>query len=1083
MVSWMNGEEDSKGSKAKAKARIPNDGGAECVIDLGIARDETAAAMPDTDTVGKDTFNDTDAGAHAHAGRSGRSSRSSIPLFDTDADTDADAPRRSISLLLSRYMARHAWKTIIFSLIITTVISAVGLIVGEFSISVDNDGWRSRRTKISKRGIQLSVLANFQQELFWKATEDGGNQGLWEKLQKERLSSFNWDWIDEEGNIASGDDRRQLEDEVCDSWHGSDKMRDGDNLVFVWQTSPGESESSDSALSALDPQVLREICDAEMNTLSLLEAKNLCIPCADAKCLDPHSLVRMLKLFLHIQSGQDASTATTSDISCEEMIQQYTPAVQSLFTSSLATCVEDIKAAINIITGKLESNVTSCLPGFDTNLVSKDFGTNETSLRYTSSIFHTDGFSKEIFPLKGDFDTGDEVLVSGSYNTLNSYFTDTEVDGALAVDMFIGSGSLLVTALAMVIHTKSIWLAFMGILQIIYSVPLAYFVYHFIAGLRFFPVLNFMGVFVVAALGADDVFVAVDKWKNARIKYPDATTEEIAMVAFPNAASAMLLTTSTTAIAFFATALCPVAPIRCFAVYCGLLIVFDYFMDVLIMFPALAIYDRWIMSGKSGCLVTFQNKSRDASKPSTANSGSGTSNETDTKVEDPTTKLNEKRSLIHRILLFYYKIQHKFQWVFVCLCIFAIAMCAYIASTFKLPEESDVQLLPDDNKVRKFNRWFPNEILSNTLQLSGSRVSIVWGLHPSDDGNINDPTSVPRLTVGEFEPSSIESQEYLLNFCDKLYANDFAALPSDGYVCPMNAFNDWLEEQSISSSPDEAYTLSCNNATSVPVPEDLFHECILSWAYSPMVADTLNYQILPEGGKVKVMRVTAVTDVSWINTYEEIGSRWKDYEAFMKEENKIAPEGVKDEMYHSSGTFWWYDTNGVMWKAAIYSAAIAIAFSALVVLFSSKSFVLSMVSSLSIIYVLGATIASLVGMGWSLGFVESICIAILVGISCDFVIHFSHAYSFMSGSRHIRTQYALIHMGPSVLAAAATTISAAIIMFFCTIVFFTKFALILFLTILHSTLGTFVVFVTFVDTIGPNETGTCYKKLKSLLPC
>ena len=53
----------------------------------------------------------------------------------------------------------------------------------------------------------------------------------------------------------------------------------------------------------------------------------------------------------------------------------------------------------------------------------------------------------------------------------------------------------------------------------------------------------------------------MDKFKNARIQYPTGSTEDIAAVAFPNAASAMLLTTSTTAVAFFASCICPVPPI------------------------------------------------------------------------------------------------------------------------------------------------------------------------------------------------------------------------------------------------------------------------------------------------------------------------------------------------------------------------------------------------------------------------------------------------------------------------------------------------------------------------------------------
>jgi uncharacterized membrane protein (DUF4010 family) len=85
-------------------------------------------------------------------------------------------------------------------------------------------------------------------------------------------------------------------------------------------------------------------------------------------------------------------------------------------------------------------------------------------------------------------------------------------------------------------------------------------------------------VVVQFALGADDVFVAVDKWKNARLSRPDAPVQEIAAKAFPDAAVAMLLTTLTTAVAFFGTAVCSVAPILCFAVFVGLLVVVDYLL-------------------------------------------------------------------------------------------------------------------------------------------------------------------------------------------------------------------------------------------------------------------------------------------------------------------------------------------------------------------------------------------------------------------------------------------------------------------------------------------------------------------------
>lgn len=103
--------------------------------------------------------------------------------------------------------------------------------------------------------------------------------------------------------------------------------------------------------------------------------------------------------------------------------------------------------------------------------------------------------------------------------------------------------------------------------------------------------------------------------------------------------------------------------------------------------------------------------------------------------------------------------------------------------------------------------------------------------------------------------------------------------------------------------------------------------------------------------------------------------------------------------------------------------------------------------------------------------IESICVSILIGISCDFVIHFTHAYSSLKGDvdRHTRTRTALIVMGPSILAAAFTTLTAASIMLFTTITFFVKFAVVLFFTIVQATVASFVVFIVIADVCGPSR--------------
>ena len=87
------------------------------------------------------------------------------------------------------------------------------------------------------------------------------------------------------------------------------------------------------------------------------------------------------------------------------------------------------------------------------------------------------------------------------------------------------------------------------------------------------------------------------------------------------------------------------------------------------------------------------------------------------------------------------------------------------------------------------------------------------------------------------------------------------------------------------------------------------------------------------------------------------------------------------------------------------------------------------------------------------------------------MIHFSHAYASLPGNveRKERTKFALIHMGPSILAAAITTIAAAAVMLFTVITFFVKFGVILFLTVIQATIGSFIVFLVLTDSLGPSR--------------
>lgn len=957
-------------------------------------------------------------------------------------------------------------------LILSTGIGVWGMVAGEFEVTVEGDGWRSRGSLIANRHTQ-TALVNINEEALicaqgpvlsdsCKATWDD----LINNVQPGLGAIFDDDSSDEEESrrrqlrltespVEASSFRRHLsrrrrradEEELttflpavgvldgCDVSFYNDLLFDGsDRLWPVWKV-------SSAADSFLHSNILKELCDEEEKTQKVLSDKNLCATCTGGRCLPPYSVVLLSRTF--IPGGMS--------LSCEELAEAW-PDYETDATSALATCAD----AMNNGYEAGDPFPEVCPPFFNPSILDQPFGSSNLRIEYTSSVFATNASSDDLFEHADDYAQG-SARIEGAYDTQNESFVEIAADEQVITDMSLALLSATVTVLAMVLHTKSPFLSVVGLVQIVLSFPLAFTAYTFVAGLDFFPFLNFIGVFVIFALGADDVFVAVDKFKNARLAHPDDSVQKIAAIAFPDAANAMLLTTTTTAVAFFGTAVCPVAPIRCFAVFVGLLVVFDYIMCVVLVFPALVIYDN---TQKSNCCCDIACCFKCFSKQSD-------------REKKPFYNIDTNANLIRRLLTGYYNVLHKFRWPVLAICAVATGLFAYYAARLKPPTSSDVRLFSeDDNQYEQNFEWRKN-ILSEVIERQGGSVcTVAWGLTPADTGNRNDPQESSQVVLDEsFDPSSEEAQTFLRDFCSMFYEEDFASPVSDTYACPINRFETWLQQQSLlffANTTDgtgldyEAYKY-CGGATGLPMSSDNFGPCALAWANS-----TASTGIYGRNGRVEIMTAEFNSRVRFDSEFKVLNEEWNLIEDHI--ENLKKPQGVEN-LFFSSIDFWWYDTNSQMLKSAIASAGIALLAAALAILFSSRSILLTLFSTIAVAYVLCSVTATLVGLGWTIGFLEAVLFAIVIGISCDFVIHFSHAYAHLPGnaSRSDRTKFSLLTMGPSILAAAFTTFAAALLMLFTVIIFFRKFAIILFMTILQATLGSFVVFLAITECVGPAE--------------
>jgi len=402
---------------------------------------------------------------------------STSPLI-IDIETMAQQESDSVSFFgrTARATARNSWRCLISAIVVATVLSVIGLVVGGFTIEADNKGWRSRGTPIADREMQVDVVNLNRQALF-----EDKEGSVWEKLRTtatvgyvdlrdrdefytRKLAEMTETPTETKNSFSSRldplknavDDFRKLTskrmhqastqrekgslekfrnfalEDTCDvSWYGDYEAVLFENNVFaVWKVQPNLKPAT---LSALDKEVMSQICEAEVNTLKIMQDAKVCKTCSDGECVPPLSLVFLLRQKLN-----------DHDSSCENLMNAYTGDVQEEFTSELVTCtteyVENFDSS-SLVPGP----TTSCPPGFQASLVDYSFGKDgNDKLRYTSSYFYTNSEgdeeaeakrSDDLYSVYLDFDGADGITVQGVYDTTNETFNLMYVDKLIVSDM------------------------------------------------------------------------------------------------------------------------------------------------------------------------------------------------------------------------------------------------------------------------------------------------------------------------------------------------------------------------------------------------------------------------------------------------------------------------------------------------------------------------------------------------------------------------------------------------------------------------------------------------------------------------
>ena len=427
-----------------------------------------------------------------------------------------------------------------------------------------------------------------------------------------------------------------------------------------------------------------------------------------------------------------------------------------------------------------------------------------------------------------------------------------------------------------------------------------------------------------------DIFVNVDKFRNIRHRRPRLSTEQVAIESLPDASYSTFVTSITSSVAFFATGLIKIPALTCFATFCGLTILMDYMLSLLILHPALCIDDRQRMI-KSSPVPSIDDQTMDTEDDDTDHSGD---------------------SWIAYILAYHYKIIHKLRWPILLASIGVISACAFVAARLESPVDPDAPFLSENNPYEMHRTWSKHLLSSRMSEIEIG--SFVWGVIPIDTGNHMDPDDESDLILDTtFDPRAATTQEYLLDFCNRVYEDDDIQLKRKPlYTCVMKGFDVWLQENS--QSQRQLYIDNCQEADKIPVSSDVFDSCIIAYSEA-----TLFPYIMHENGTVKALAVHGAfdhQDKDWITRLN----------AWVDNEKQAAPEKA-NEFFFASFSQWTDDTYKNAKTSAFTSALVSVALAFTMILLTSQSIVIALFSAISITYVLVSSTACLVLLGWQLG--------------------------------------------------------------------------------------------------------------------
>jgi len=517
---------------------------------------------------------------------------------------------------------------------------------------------------------------------------------------------------------------------------------------------------------------------------------------------------------------------------------------------------------------------------------------------------------------------------------------------------------------------------------------------------------------------------------------------------------------ATTCAAFLCTLITPIVDIRAFGVFAAFVILMDYVLVMTLFCTAVVIYhDRF--EGKKvccGCCGACGVTDPSPTKAAKAALEAGEVDEKDDKVS---------HFFRNKFADFILTPKNRVG-IFV---IFAAWVVVGVWQATKLePVRETEQFLDEDNPLQKsfsiINSEFPT-----AEEDPSTKVYFVWGIGPVDRSGVNvllDPENTGKATYVESFDFNQQCQTQLAQACTKL-KSDTSYAPfikrnngAGSILCFIEELATYSVKGTLIDNCDYAQKQLWKNETWQIAPEDLA-EAMEGFLEEPScvdqtrtVASEYGTEIGWDGESMKYAAISVESEGLDLFTAPPQEFTRSKYDGFVSIQQEL--DGLVSE-YCTGNTimtdleqkFIFMNNQKIYVKTAYQSAIVGVVIAFAVLLLATRVVHIALFATLSIVSVLVSVVGMMVMLGWQLGSIESILIAVIAGFSVDYVVHLAHSYEAAdANTTSERVKAAFGDMGISVMNGMITSIAASIPLFFCQLSFFAKFGTFLCFTIAFS---------------------------------